>query len=117
MAHFPRWIDDSTVDSAAMLGAFLHYKGSTSGEEREALNQLWTVEHQSCPVIHIGGQAVMPREVNPPDLLQRQCTRANCVRCESKRGGYEFRWYDARWYPCYLGTMREGAWKLQCSAS
>ncbi len=112
MAHFPRWIDDSTVDSAAMHSAFLHYKGSTSGEEREALNQLWTVEHQRSAVIHIGCLAVMPTEVNPPDLLQRPCTEANCLRCESNRGGFQFRWYDARWYPGYLGAKRDGAWKL-----
>ncbi len=116
MANFPRWIDDENVDSAAMLAVFHQYKGNTSGEGRDSLNQLWTIEHQSSPVVYIGSQAVMPTKVSPPDLLERPCMQANCLRCENKSGGYQFRWYDERWYASYLCTARDGTWSLERSA-
>ncbi len=110
LAHLPRWIDDPTVDSAAMLHAFLCYKKGASREEREALNLLWCIEHQSSEIVHIGCLAVHPTRVDPPDLRQRQCTQDGCERCAGRQGGYQFRWYDARWFPVYLEARRPDAW-------
>ncbi len=43
MAHLPRWIDDSTVDSETMLSA---YRGSATDNEEYELSLLWMIKHR-----------------------------------------------------------------------
>ncbi len=100
-----RWIDDETVDSQAMLSAYMHYKWKTIGREKEMLDALWTIEHLFGQKTDFG-QKVWTGTVMKP------CERLECCRCISGMGGYQFRRYDKRWYESYLRMRRCGAWTL-----
>ena len=107
MAHFPRWISSPAVDSSAMLGAFTHWYGSATSEDRMRVQDLYTVEHyffntSGFPYIRpqMGDGHVMPR---------RPCSDSNCHRCIAGTGGYKFRWYDKRWADTYNRSRRKGS--------
>ncbi len=99
MADLPRWIDDETVDSQAMLSAYMHYEWKTIGREKEMLDALWTIEHdfgqkteiEKDTFFHFGQKVWTGMVVKP-------CERLDCCRCISGTGGYQFRWYGTRWY-------------------
>ena len=104
MGSVPRWIDDPTVDSQAMLGAFLRARGQAPPEELAKLGPLWAVCHSSrlddAPgITHV-----------PMGMPERRCRAPACLRCQRGQGGYQFRWFDARWYNDYYKFRREGAW-------
>ena len=104
MGSLPRWINDSTVDSQAMLGAFLRARALAPPEELAPLNSLWAVCHRSCTDDTPGITPV------PMGLPERRCHAPACRRCIQGQGGYQFRWFDARWYGDYYQFRRHGAW-------
>ena len=102
----PRWIDDSTCDSPAMLTAYLdyHLNAEQSGVRICSFTDLYMVVHR-------------PADAPPPSLClsgkstamsTRPCTVPLCKRCEEGRGGYMFRWYYPRWEAVYLQERRKG---------
>ena len=120
MAHWPRWIDDDTVDSAVMLGAYVRYiaeRDRVGDPVPACFGHLWTVEHRK--VLSIWDVVATP--VEPPvALLHRQCNGVGCLRCQEGRGGFQFRWYCAAWAKYYNQQRRAGAWEapeLQFSQS
>ena len=100
MADLPRWIDDATVDSAAMLSAFEAFCAQHPHKKNE-LQQLFVIVHK----------CVFP----PPvwTLPVMKCSRAYCHRCMQGRGGYQFRWWSQQWDQDYKRLARAGAWKNQ----
>ena len=98
MAHYPRWVKSSRVDSSAMFGAYLDFLGKcVNAVERENLAHLYIINHK--PYFFTAGG-------NP----QRTCTTAGCQRCDRSQGGYMFRWYDVRWESAYCREAKDGAW-------
>ena len=109
MADLPRWINHSTVDSQAMLGAFLSWVAKAPAEKQRDVEQLYTIVHSTdCILEQMGTQVLKPKLPTGVDLQSRQCNTENCRRCNSKTGGYQFRWYDARWVATYNRMKRDG---------
>ena len=105
MAHLPRRIEDSRVDSQAMLSALLWFQHQNPQQyEAESLDKLFMIEHE-----------FYLSELNNARLYKRPwkpCMVSGCERCTKGEGGYQFRWYDARWSARYLELARTGSWKL-----
>ena len=99
MASLPRWIEDTTVDSAAMFGAFLAYLNKCIDPDEASILQILPM------VLHAPYDGAGSSRWKPCDTYQ-------CQRCAMGRGGYQFRWYDARWYDDYANHARPGAWLL-----
>ena len=91
----PRWIDDPTVDSAAMYSAFLSVVGDSVKED---CGQLFLINHRPGPSI----LPSFPRNI--------WCRHLGCSRCGEGRGGYQFRWYHPSWVKAYLSMKRPGSW-------
>ena len=91
----PRWIDDPTVDSAAMYSAFLSVVGDSVKED---CGQLFLINHRPGPSI----LPSFPRNI--------WCRHLGCSRCGEGRGGYQFRWYHPSWVKAYLSMKRLGSW-------
>ena len=105
MAHLPRWIDDSRVDSQAMLLAVLWFQNQHPDQYKfERLDELFMIDHKSYVIDLKNG-----RSYKRP---WRACMEHGCERCAKGEGGYQFRWYDARWYGRYVELARKGSWKL-----
>ena len=114
MADLPRWVDQSDVDSTAMLSAFLKYHHETSEALKEMHGmsyqpiwdgQLWSIMHRDPPLpagVRKGGM--------PLRIPQRPCQKPMCSRC-GVRGGYVFRWYSPYWAKYYNNLRRPGSWK------
>ena len=100
----PRWIADATVDSYAMLGAFMAY-AQDSPHKAEDMNL--TV------VIHSHSLAGMDRTSMLPGVLTNvPCADEGCRRCQTGQGGYQFRWYHPDWREKYMTLRRdESSWK------
>ena len=107
MAHFPRWIDDSSVDSQAMFSAVLWFQYSYPDQyELHGLQELFMVEHKPyMDMVELNGE----RPLKHP---WKACTQLHCKRCRDGQGGYQFRWYDTRWYAKYVELARKGSWKM-----
>ena len=105
----PRWIASSKCDSGAMLGAFLHYKQQCTTAEAEALKELYSIEHADAGFAVINGQVVVPRKIES-SVPSRPCSAPSCERCETLKGGYQFRWYSPKWDAEYRRGARPGAW-------
>ena len=105
MAHLPRWIDDSSVDSSAMLSALLWFQYQYPEQYKfDRLDELFMIEHKFYLA-----------ELNNGRSMKRPwkaCMKHGCKRCAKGEGGYQFRWYDARWYAKYVELAKEGSWKL-----
>ena len=91
----PRWIDDPTVDSAAMYSAFLSVVGDSVKED---CGQLFLINHRPGPTI----LPSFPRNI--------WCRHLGCARCGQGHGGYQFRWYHPSWVKAYLSMKRLGSW-------
>ena len=104
MAHWPRWIDDSFLDSSAMLSAFLGWTHAqaSKAELADTVPHLFTIEHKPY-LAH-------PTLVNGVAMPQRQCRNPACRRCLIGQGGYQFRWADRRWIPLYQEMRRPGSY-------
>ena len=101
---FPRWIDDATVDSPAMLSAFFQFIGKPHSEnERQMRSRNLVVVNHKRPD--------EDSAMYPGVLTDVPCKNKGCERCEGQRGGYQFRWYDPRWKDDYLRLRRPGAWE------
>ena len=106
MAHWPRWVDEPTIDSTAMLSAYMKWAASATESELGAtIPYLYTVEH--LPVIaeagYIGGIR-MPAKV---------CDTPDCARCLTGASGYKFRWVDRRWLATYQELKRPGSFSFR----
>ena len=106
---WPRWINSARHDSAAMLSAFLRYKGLCSEAEAVAVAELYSVEHAIRETITLGTQQVTPQQV-PSPVPSVACKVPGCVRCSSLQGGYQFRWYSQLWGSEYTEHRRPGSW-------
>ena len=107
MASWPRWVNDDTVDSTAMLEAYLYTRRQLSEEEQELL---WLASEN-----HLDGWMGVVSNVTPPGIVEEACREGpvgGCARCTARRGGYKFRWYDQRWYARYVQHRRDGAWVM-----
>ena len=100
MGDLLRWIDDETVDSAAMLSAYLwHLSRIRNG----IVGPLPIVLHRQDV-----DEFEMPQ---PEGTVSKSCTKLGCARCKFGRGGYVFRWYHKAWFSKYVSMVRPGAWK------
>ena len=106
----PRWIASSKCDSGAMLGAFLHYKQQCTTAGAEALKELYSIEHAHAGFVVIDGQVVVPKQIES-SVPSRPCSAPSCERCETLKGGYQFRWYSPKWDAEYRKGARPGAWR------
>ena len=115
MADLPRWVDDSSVDSQAMLGAYLSYMHQMhkSLEGRKGMSyqpywqgSLWTIKHRE-PDHWLFEVA---QNIAPAGMVEKPCTEAGCTRC-GVRGGYQFRWFSPYWAREYNDGRREGSWE------
>ena len=104
----PRWIDDDTCDSGAMLSAYFNYHICAEQDEVKvcAFSDLYMVVH-------------WPQDAPPPSLClsgeevsmsTKPCSVPLCKRCMEGKGGYMFRWYHPAWEDTYLRKRREGTW-------
>ena len=105
----PRWIASSKCDSGAMLGAFLHYKQQCTTAEAEAFKELYSIEHADAGFAVINGQVLVPRKIESSGP-SRPCSAPSCERCETLKGGYQFRWYSPKWDAEYRKGARPGSW-------
>ena len=113
MANLPRWINDSTVDSSAMMCAYQRWvqqKGVTVGPLHGVVGPLPVIEHRSPQTVHLAGCRITPKLIPTPGTYGVECQEDNCVRCLSGRGGYQFRWYCTEWHDDYVAWARAGAW-------
>ena len=47
MAHFPRWVEEPTLDSQALFSAYLQWsKEATLSELADTVPYLYTIEHR-----------------------------------------------------------------------
>ena len=106
--ELPRWIDHPSVDSQAMLSAFLDYQGRLTGKARDQLKHLYMIVHTQTSTFVTGNEIIRPQEMSP--LPTRPCEAQECERCRTKRGGYQFKWYHERWKDVYIRLSRNGAW-------
>ena len=104
----PRWIDDPTCDSSAMLAGYLNYHMMSGPNDAKACSftDLYMVVHRPddtpAPAIRQFGQSV--------HIPTRLCSTPGCLRCAKGIGGYKFRWYHLAWEEQYLRGRRPGAW-------
>ena len=104
MAALPRWIDNDTLDSAAMLSAYLGWAaGATKDEIKDTVPYLWLIEHRPASEAPVIGGFQMP---------MRLCATPACARCASGKGGYQFRWADSRWIASYEEMRRPGSYSF-----
>ena len=82
--ELPRWIDHPSVDSQAMLSAFLAYRHRSTGETRKQLEYLYMIVHTHESTFVTGNTVIQPQEVSP--LPTRPCEAQECERCRTKRG-------------------------------
>ena len=115
MAHYPRWIEEDTVDTVAMYMAYLAYRQHCSPREQAALDALTIVQHKASVAKELFPIVNDLTQIGP--LRHTQCTLEKCPRCMGGRGGYQFRWYDSRWYAEYVRTKRPYAWVLPSNRS
>ena len=106
--ELPRWIDHPSVDSQAMLSAFLAYRHRSTGETRKQLEYLYMIVHTQESTFVTGNKVIRPQKMSP--LPTRPCEAQECERCRTKRGGYQFKWYHERWKDDYMRLKRDGAW-------
>ena len=110
MAHFPRWIDNDLVDSAAMFSAYMEFLDACAPTDFPPfVHHLYTVDHRH---VYIPGVEEVHPAVHGIVIPSRACLRTPCRRCETLSGGYQFRWFSLDWYPGYLRRARPGAWTL-----
>ena len=104
----PRWIEDPTCDSMAMLGAYFEYHRTLGPNDVKAccFTDLYMVVHRPddtpAPAIRLSGQFV--------HIPTRLCDTPGCRRCAEGIGGYKFRWYHIAWEELYMRARRPGAW-------
>ena len=106
--ELPRWIDHPSVDSQAMLSAFLAYRHRSTEETREQVKYLYMIVHEHESTFVKDNEVIQPQEISP--LPTRPCEARECERCRTKQGGYQFRWYHRRWKDDYMRLKRDGAW-------
>ena len=105
MGHLPRW-GDSSVDSQAMLSAYLHWTAHADpAQVDEVLPHLFIVDHR-CSLLT---EKLNPR-VHGRAIPSRPCTEDRCRRCTNGFGGYKFRWIDSRWTKQYEAMRRPDSW-------
>ena len=103
----PRWIDDPTVDSQAMMQATLDFRHRhpAQWDMMQLEKQLTCIEH--CH--RITGET----RIDPIGLKYIGCQGNDaCARCREGRAGYTFRWYSLCWHDAYVAQARKGAWGL-----
>ncbi|CAE7207020.1 unnamed protein product [Symbiodinium natans] len=113
MADLPRWINSSKVETPAMFMAYVQWLGK---ELQKADPETYP---EDKPVIVPEEKHHLPTVIHRSDYVtslkanEKLCTASECERCQSGRGGYQFRWYSALWYEGYLkGRQREDRWTL-----
>ena len=104
----PRWIEDPTCDSPAMLAAYIDYH--TREEQNNGKVCSFTDLYM---VVHRPDDAPSPaiERLDHYDYMStRLCNVSGCQRCAEGRGGYMFRWYHPAWEEVYMQHRRPGAW-------
>ena len=96
LPNLPRWIRTDRVDSETMLSVLLQHRAQCTLEKRQQLAALYLQEHARQDSIPVAGRWITPQDI-PPPVPRRECHRAGCLRCATRRGGYKFRWYHERW--------------------
>ena len=91
------------------LNAFFRWAGQASEEELdEVMAVIYTVEHRDPPWLY-GGLHLEPIVLQRTDLgrtwqmMQLECAEENCIRCETGRGGWQFRWVGPWTCPTTIG--------------
>ena len=92
-----------------MLSAFLRYRGVCSEAAKEAVAELYSVEHAIRETISLGSLQVTPQQV-PSPVPSVACTAPGCRRCATLQGGYQFRWHSQLWGSLYTKNRRPGSW-------
>ena len=106
----PDWIQDDTVDSQAMLSAFIHYLGQCSEEEKVVMqSRVYMISHAESEFVNVGGMILRPKKV-PPPVPSKPCVERGCRRCQMKEGGFKFKWFANQWLEDYLDLKRPGPW-------
>ena len=105
MAHFPRWIEHSTVDSAAMCIGYVEW---VRKEHKKGRDPVLLPEIRHYPYDLLIGVEV--KSASGIDLPWLPCATVNCERCQMGRSGYKFRWYSKMWEKAYMKLRREGSW-------
>ena len=97
------------VYSPLNLGAFLKWAGTASEADLDrAFETVYIVDHRMDEDI-FGVVPVMPVIIQRADLNitwempHVECTEVGCQRCESGRGGYQFRWVGPWTCPQTIG--------------
>ena len=97
------------VYSPMNLGAFLKWATTASEADLDrAFQTVYIVDHHMDEYI-FGEVPVMPVIIERADLNRTwvmphaECTEAGCQRCESGRGGYQFRWVGPWTCPQTIG--------------
>ena len=107
--ELPRWIDHPSVDSQAMLSAFLDYHGRLTGKAHDQLKHLYMIVHTHTTNFVTGNEIIQTQEMSP--LPTRPCKAQPCERCRTESGGYQFKWYHERWKDVDIRLSRNGAWE------
>lgn len=97
------------VVSPINLGAFMKWTGEADEDEIDEVMQVVTmVEHRMGPTIF--GNIDFPQVViHRPDfdrkwvMPREECQEENCRRCETGRGGWQFRWIGPWTCPITVG--------------
>ena len=98
--QLPVWVRSDKIESAAMLGAFLAYRATCSGEAETQLHHLYCIEHRSTPLLWCG--MPLPVEtVRPDNVPARECSDDMCPRCKNGAGGFKSKWWSLRWAEGY----------------
>ena len=105
MAHFPRWIEDPTVDSIAMCVGYMEW---VRKERKKGRDPILLPEKRHYPYIFV--IEGVTKNASGIDLPWSKCTTINCERCRLGRNGYTFRWYSKKWEKTYMQHKREGTW-------
>ena len=105
MAHFPRWIENSSADSTAMSIGYMEW---VRKERKNGRDPILLPEIRHYPYNALLDLITEP--ASGVDLPWLPCSTANCERCENKRGGFKFRWYSRQWNKIYMQCKRPGSW-------
>ena len=105
------------------LNGFLKWAGrADEGELDEVFQVVYMVEHRYHDVL-FGTAAPGPEIINRPDLgwtytiRQVQCEESNCQRCDSSRGGWQFRWIGPWTCAAIVGDENTDPRQLMLNAS
>ena len=75
--ELPRWIDHPSVDSRAMLSAFLAYTGRSTEEAREQVKYLYMIVHEHESTFVKDNEVIQPQELESANVAARNKVDTN----------------------------------------